>query len=885
MASDKKQERQIQQELETRIKDIRHHLSEQLKALDNRAENQRELITDYQEYFRQRSEIETQYAKDLEKLHDRTVRKQRQSQSQREKDVVPPGPSKCWNLILDITKNHHKQHTTLSQVFSYNMAMKFGLMRDELDNVYRKSREMTVEVHNEILRVLNELFAETKSYHTAHATYKTSDDKLQQIQSDLEKARKKGRRIKEHERNFDKGNQKLQNAQVKAARARNDYLLVISAANATIQKYFGPNVTELIDCLDLGYVRKTQKMLYAFQTSLNQVAKLQQEDLHRLELNVRNMNATKDKEAFLETHKAAFASPDTFQFHPHGGDNVISMTADLYPLSDELKSKYNTLGERISQLEVDTNEINKTLKEMQVNWDEDSTNQNEEEVQAQFKTLRIHDSTTELTRAPSMRRIKATQEKELFYLGKFKEQLEKGNALARMKSRRDIIKEALGSAGDSRGHISTRPNNHVHKNEGRLTERPGSVYMPLFGADLQSYLESGHYEIPPIVLSCIDFISVFGLKHHGIFRLPGSHLEINDMKEQFEQGKDPVYGLGDLGDTNVVASVLKAYFRELPEPLFPIVLFDDFMECIKLPCGKERIDMLAELISKVPVPVMVIMRYLFAFLKSLSQYSDEHMMDSHNLALCFGPTLIRPPAGYDEVYYQANINDLVDTMILFQNEIFPTEPGPRYRSGNNADISPTGSLETIPESVADETDNDMPLLATAKEDYIGKSPDELTFTRGDSLKLYARVDDQWWKGALGDQHGLVQQSYINLPDMDRSLPGSMATSTSSSTTASPDHIRHLSDELRHTTLGGGDDTNNSASTPDIVRDVPKTHLFHAPASAPFRGIPVGPSSSTPTTPTGPSRSTRKPPPVKPRPYRPQTSFNTRNQSPEKSQTL
>lgn len=54
---------------------------------------------------------------------------------------------------------------------------------------------------------------------------------------------------------------------------------------------------------------------------------------------------------------------------------------------------------------------------MQVNWDEDSTNQNEEEVQAQFKTLRIHDSTTELTRAPSMRRIKATQEKELFYLG------------------------------------------------------------------------------------------------------------------------------------------------------------------------------------------------------------------------------------------------------------------------------------------------------------------------------------------------------------------------------------------------------------------------------------------------------------------------------------
>ena len=63
-------------------------------------------------------------------------------------------------------------------------------------------------------------------------------------------------------------------------------------------------------------------MLYAFQTSLNQVVKLQQEELHRLELNLRNMNAKKDKDAFLDMHKAAFAAPDTFHFHPHGGDDV-----------------------------------------------------------------------------------------------------------------------------------------------------------------------------------------------------------------------------------------------------------------------------------------------------------------------------------------------------------------------------------------------------------------------------------------------------------------------------------------------------------------------------------------------------------------------------------
>ena len=38
------------------------------------------------------------------------------------------------------------------------------------------------------------------------------------------------------------------------------------------------------------------------------------------------------------------------------------MIADLYPLSEELKTKYNTLGERIGQLEADTGEVNIPFK-------------------------------------------------------------------------------------------------------------------------------------------------------------------------------------------------------------------------------------------------------------------------------------------------------------------------------------------------------------------------------------------------------------------------------------------------------------------------------------------------------------------------------------------
>ena len=51
-----------------------------------------------------------------------------------------------------------------------------------------------------------------------------------------------------------------------------------------------------------------------------------------------------------------------------------------------------------------------------------------------------------------------------------------------------------------------------------------------------------------------------------------------NMREAFERGDDPLADMSDASDINSVAGVLKLYFRELREPLFPIQYFDHFME-------------------------------------------------------------------------------------------------------------------------------------------------------------------------------------------------------------------------------------------------------------------------------------------------------------------
>ena len=50
---------------------------------------------------------------------------------------------------------------------------------------------------------------------------------------------------------------------------------------------------------------------------------------------------------------------------------------------------------------------------------------------------------------------------------------------------------------------------------------------------------------------------------------------------------------------------------------------------------------------------------LKSYYLSLSQYSDENMMDAYNLAVCFGPSVIDIPPRSDPVMCQANINSVI----------------------------------------------------------------------------------------------------------------------------------------------------------------------------------------------------------------------------------
>lgn len=73
--------------------------------------------------------------------------------------------------------------------------------------------------------------------------------------------------------------------------------------------------------------------------------------------------------------------------------------------------------------------------------------------------------------------------------------------------------------------------------------------------------------IPLVLKCCAEFIEKHGLVD-GIYRLSGVKSNIQKLRHGFDQGRIPdLTEDAILQDIHCVASLLKMYFRELPNPL------------------------------------------------------------------------------------------------------------------------------------------------------------------------------------------------------------------------------------------------------------------------------------------------------------------------------
>ncbi|KAG5197551.1 hypothetical protein JEQ12_008280 [Ovis aries] len=777
---------------------IRTQLVEQFKCLEQQSESRLQLLQDLQEFFRRKAEIELEYSRSLEKLAERFSSKIRSSREhQFKKDQYLLSPVNCWYLVLHQTRRESRDHATLNDIFMNNVIVRLSQISEDVIRLFKKSKEIGLQMHEELLKVTNELYTVMKTYHMYHAESISAESKLKEAEKQEEKQFNKSgdlsmnllrhedrpqRRssVKKIEKMKEKRQAKYSENKLKCTKARNDYLLNLAATNAAISKYYIHDVSDLIDCCDLGFHASLARTFRTYLSAEYNLETSRHEGLDVIENAVDNLDSRSDKHTVMDMCNQVFCPPLKFEFQPHMGDEVCQVSAQQ-PVQTELLMRYHQLQSRLATLKIENEEVRKTL-DATMQTLQDMLTVEDFDVSDAFQHSRSTESVKSAASETYMSKINIAkrranqQETEMFYFTKFKEYVNGSNLITKLQAKHDLLKQTLGEVICSLS----------------------SAFEMLSSIRKISAPDSGQ-AIPLVVESCIRYINLYGLQQQGIFRVPGSQVEVNDIKNSFERGEDPLVDDQNERDINSVAGVLKLYFRGLENPLFPKERFQDLISTIKLENPAERVHQIQQILITLPRVVIVVMRYLFAFLNHLSQYSDENMMDPYNLAICFGPTLMHIPDGQDPVSCQAHVNEVIKTIIIHHEAIFPSPrelEGPVYEKcmagGEEYCDSPHSEPGTIDEVDHDNgtephtSDEEVEQIeAIAKFDYVGRSPRELSFKKGASLLLYHRASEDWWEGRHNGVDGLIPHQYIVVQDMDDAFSDSLSQKADSEASSGP----------------------------------------------------------------------------------------------------
>ncbi|XP_032167897.1 rho GTPase-activating protein 22 isoform X7 [Mustela erminea] len=147
---------------------------------------------------------------------------------------------------------------------------------------------------------------------------------------------------------------------------------------------------------------------------------------------------------------------------------------------------------------------------------------------------------------------------------------------------------------------------------------------------------------PLLVEQCVDFIRERGLTEEGLFRMPGQANLVRDLQDSFDCGEKPLFD--STTDVHTVASLLKLYLRELPEPVVPFARYEDFLSCAQLLTkdeGEGTLE-LAKQVSSLPLANYNLLRYICKFLDEVQSHANVNKMSVQNLATVFGPNILRP---------------------------------------------------------------------------------------------------------------------------------------------------------------------------------------------------------------------------------------------------
>ncbi|KAL0271654.1 UNVERIFIED_CONTAM: hypothetical protein PYX00_008678 [Menopon gallinae] len=160
----------------------------------------------------------------------------------------------------------------------------------------------------------------------------------------------------------------------------------------------------------------------------------------------------------------------------------------------------------------------------------------------------------------------------------------------------------------------------------------------VFGVPVHKLATDG--KVPLVVDRLITTIEMYGLYTEGIYRKSGVSSKVKELKAKIEEGHHELVNFENY-QVHVLTSVLKCFFREMPEPLLTFDCYEDFLRAANLTDTQDRISTLFAILKKLPKPNFDLMERLIFHLARVASQEDTNRMNASALAIVFAPCILR----------------------------------------------------------------------------------------------------------------------------------------------------------------------------------------------------------------------------------------------------
>ncbi|XP_041845286.1 F-BAR and double SH3 domains protein 1-like [Melanotaenia boesemani] len=297
--------------------------SEQLSKLQNKQNQDMELLEEIRSFSKQRAAIEKEYGQALQRL---AVQYQKRDWQRGNTDAITSGSVfGVWRSVVDVTAQCAATRLNAAEEYHKLIGRASRSLHDAKDIQTKRGLDRLQRIHSEVVDALQELHQVRKRYHQLSHITNVAREKAAGAHT---RAQKTEHRIFHFKMGVHKMEAKL-SARLKACEdqlteVRNEYLLMLAAVNAHQQHYHRYDLPLIMEQLNRDIYRDLRHYFTLLCGTEMDACLASHKQYNKIRDSVAKMTRERNIEQFLQESSSFNKSPD-FTFQPAPRDKVSAL--------------------------------------------------------------------------------------------------------------------------------------------------------------------------------------------------------------------------------------------------------------------------------------------------------------------------------------------------------------------------------------------------------------------------------------------------------------------------------------------------------------------------------------------------------------------------------